>query len=162
MVGMFVGPPVDRYDVQISEPDPPLCSDTIGKGFNGFDGALKHGDLQTVPAVKMDVQCRDGQIPMLMLSAGQTTCEVTSFVLIDIGKGCDTWRFIMRDSLLTSHRIPDDIADGFRSTRVATPLAQRVDDIQKIIVDADRNALHGIALLKSFAAAPYSRPPMCR
>lgn len=137
---------IHRHDVEAVQPDTALRRYAIGKGPDILHLALQYGHFQAVVFVDVDMQRGDRQIVVMMLGVRQPAGEIPRLVFIDIGKRREAGGLAILGRLLAHDRIPDDVPQRFRSAGIATPLAESVDHIQKLIVDADGDALHGICL----------------
>ena len=102
-----------RHDVKISQPHSALGDDFVGERPHFLHGAPQYRDLQTIPLVDVDVQCRDRQVMVVVLSSRQPPGEIAGLVFIYVSKGRETWSLSGADGLLARYGLAHDIAQCF-------------------------------------------------
>jgi hypothetical protein len=143
MNGAFAGCPRGSWhNVEVSVPNATLRNDAVRKRFHRLHGASQDSDFKTVTIVDMDMKRGHGQIVMVMLDAGEPFRQLPCLGLVDIGERREARQMSIAGGLVPGDGIANDIAERFRSASIAATLAQPVDRLKQVVVNADGNALH--------------------
>lgn len=123
--------------------DTAFGDDAVGKLLHVGAAPLQYGDLHAAVVIDMHVQSRLSEIVAVMKVARQPLRQIARFVLVDVdqcGKA-QLWSADLGGGLLQTGA--SKVTDRLGAVGIAASGHEAIELRGKVVVDGDRNALHG-------------------